>query len=660
MISKNTLAIIVIALVHTLAEASVMTIEPEKPSYGDTLTITYFPDTRYADLAREAKEEGFGPYLVLQAYDGEPGQPKAYSVTLDSLDSISYRTKFVLAENEAFADLKVVFPSQPDHRDDINNGDFWQIIAYNEDGLPERNANYYQGLSLLGANPEKYKNLRMAMDSYAEEKKLYLNNYLNRIALKSLMLDTRKLSYDKFKSEMEALIKTSKPDLSNENTVRAYSRVYNIIGEADKAIALEKDFVLKNPRSPLAEEFLLEQLRKAQSKTAFTDISDQYLKAFGKSEKAAAVYAAINSVYVDNGDYSQLIRKLKSYDEIPSQVWVDVATAMVTDKNFMPQDSMSAKIDSAKSVLAMARGIQIEDQIVQVKLNKPRSMSSAEGMRYSEKMHSTLLISYGDFHYTIGEDETALEYYETSANYIGEESLPAPLWQQLVLTNKNLGDLDKAGEYAAKAIKHNADTDRVKDFYKEYLISKNPDAADFVDRKVDKLREEGFVDKVSEMAYFDIMHDSPSAIFSTLDGMYVDTDDWEGKTVVISFISSWCMPCEETVESLSALDSYYREDPDILFYAISSWEKEKDKKKAAATILEDKRFGFPLLVDETDIIPQKFDVTGMPTTIVIDKEGHTRFRYDGIVSDRIMVDNIRAALTFLEQNEITEDSTDEQ
>jgi|GEM_PF-5156085 len=629
------------------AQSSEMLIEPQKPKYNDTLTYLYQPDVRYQQLASAAKQMGYGPYLVVRAYDGKPGQPKSYSVPMDSVDENTYSANFVAATGEAYLDAKVVFPFEPEYRDDKNNGRFWNKIIYQKDGLPVRNANYYKGLAMASGDDGRLTDLREAMDAYKAEQKQYADNYLNSIALKSLMLDMRKLSYDKFVEEMEELLLKTKPDYSQENTVRAISRLYKMMGKNNEATKIEKSFVLSNTKSDLAQEFLLEQLATAASKKEFIDISEQFLKSFGDSQKALAVYSALSSVYVVKGDYSLLIDKLSSYKHLPSQIWVETANSMITDKNFMPNDSMSKRIDSASAIMRRGAGVRVEDQITQIFLQKPRDISAAEAMRDDDQQYASLLVSIGDFFYTIGKDSLAYLQYREAYEILGEHRIPEPLYQQLVLTAKNSLDTTLADKFAEEAISMGTYTRKILDYYIERYVSQNPDKADFAERELDKLKSKGMLALTEQMPYYDISSEQPSAIFSTPDALYIDTEDWEDKIVTLSFISSWCTPCSDILTTLNALDSKYASNDTLLFYAVSVWEKAEDKTAAASTIENQTPLSFPLLLDKTDIIPQKFNVTGLPTTLILDMQGNIRFKFDGLETIEGSYNKISAALEML-------------
>lgn len=625
----------------SLSYASEMMITPLSPIQGDTISFTYSPDQRYASLESQ-------PHLVIQAWDGQPGQPKAYSIEMDEIEGGLYIADFLPTDDERFIDSKVIFPDYPAYTDDTNDGRLWGTIISGSTGQPAENANYYKGLSLMGSsqNAGKLPDLRDAMDAFVEEQKFHPKNLLNEIALKSIMLDLRKISMDKFKEEMGAFAKSAKPNLNDENTVRAFSRLYKMLGMNKEATDIEKKFVLTNPKSELAQEFLLDQLAKASSKEEFTTISDQYLKEFGYNEKAYAVFTALNSVYVNKGDYSQLIEKLKSYEATPKKVWAELANSMITDKQFMPADSMQARIDSAEVILQnTTTGYGTLKEL----LRKPRNISSAEFKRLQNTDDNSVNLAKADFYYTTGQDSLARILY-TDVHQAMTDETPAPLWQQLALTNLKLQDTLQALDYATQAIAARKATEKTIEIYKIARLAQGVDA-DFLDREIDQISEENKSDRSLIMQYHDISRESPSAIFSTPEGMYVDTDDWNGKTVVISFVSSWCSPCEDILEALNALDGQYADEENTLFYAVLSWEQGEDSEKDAQRISKELGLSYPIIIDQTDIIPQKFNVTGLPTTFVMDPEGNIRFRFDGVEAAGQSVAKISAALEFLKKDE---------
>ena len=82
----------------------------------------------------------------------------------------------------------------------------------------------------------------------------------------------------------------------------------------------------------------------------------------------------------------------------------------------------------------------------------------------------------------------------------------------------------------------------------------------------------------------------------------------------------------------------YKEDPNVKFVFIDSWERGDEKQKNAAEFIAGNKYTFHVLMDNDDKVISEFKVDGIPTKFVIDKKGMIRFKaigFDGS-DDKLM------------------------
>jgi len=73
----------------------------------------------------------------------------------------------------------------------------------------------------------------------------------------------------------------------------------------------------------------------------------------------------------------------------------------------------------------------------------------------------------------------------------------------------------------------------------------------------------------------------------------------------------------------------YKNDPDVAFVFIDSWEKATDKAKNASDFMVSKGYTFNVLLDNDDKVISSFGVSGIPTKYVLDRNGKIRFKAVG-------------------------------
>lgn len=109
-------------------------------------------------------------------------------------------------------------------------------------------------------------------------------------------------------------------------------------------------------------------------------------------------------------------------------------------------------------------------------------------------------------------------------------------------------------------------------------------------------------------------------------GETVKLDDFKGKVVLLDFWASWCSPCKKAIPELDKLQHKYR-DKGLVILGINLDER-KNKANKFLDKLEPKP-SFLMLYDEKQVTPTKYQVEGMPTSVIIDKNGVIRFIHKG-------------------------------
>ncbi len=91
---------------------------------------------------------------------------------------------------------------------------------------------------------------------------------------------------------------------------------------------------------------------------------------------------------------------------------------------------------------------------------------------------------------------------------------------------------------------------------------------------------------------------------------------YRGKVVYLDFWASWCGPCRQSLPLLNELRSELkRKGFEVL--AVNLDEDTKD----AQNFLDEFPVSYPVLLDPKGKVPPKYDLPGMPTSFLIDKQG---------------------------------------
>lgn len=108
------------------------------------------------------------------------------------------------------------------------------------------------------------------------------------------------------------------------------------------------------------------------------------------------------------------------------------------------------------------------------------------------------------------------------------------------------------------------------------------------------------------------------------DGRPVRLSDLKGNVVVLSFWATWCPPCREEIPHLDAMNKRYQGKP-VRILGANVDRQGADLKQWLA----EQKLSFPVVADVGGKVSEQYGVSGIPTLLVIDKEGKIRHRTEG-------------------------------
>ena len=107
-----------------------------------------------------------------------------------------------------------------------------------------------------------------------------------------------------------------------------------------------------------------------------------------------------------------------------------------------------------------------------------------------------------------------------------------------------------------------------------------------------------------------------------------DAARYKGKVVYIDFWASWCVPCRK---SFPWLNDLARKHPDDLVVVGINVDNERE---AADKFLARYPAAFPLVFDPQGTVATRYALEGMPSAILLDREGRIVHRHVGFREEK--------------------------
>lgn len=236
------------------------------------------------------------------------------------------------------------------------------------------------------------------------------------------------------------------------------------------------------------------------------------------------------------------------------------------------------------------------------------------------------LISYAQMLYDEKKYSQALppitEAYNTSDNKEGSEELYA---LTLIKNDKGAGALPILSQFVKEGRGGDEDLKQLKT---AYVQAKGSDVGyEAYYNELIQVRRQNIEEKLKKEM---LSTDAPSFTLVDLDGNKVSLDELKGKVVVLDFWATWCGPCKRSFPAMKMAVNKYKDDPNVKFLFIDTWEHSSDPSKSVKALMDAGKYPFHVLLDTKQAkVVDQFNIHGIPAKFIIDGNGKIRYQLTG-------------------------------
>jgi peroxiredoxin len=117
---------------------------------------------------------------------------------------------------------------------------------------------------------------------------------------------------------------------------------------------------------------------------------------------------------------------------------------------------------------------------------------------------------------------------------------------------------------------------------------------------------------------------APDFTLPSIGGPNLRLQEQRGRVVMVNFWATWCGPCRAEMPHLARLYEKYRGSG----FVVLGVNIDEDPHKAA-NLATELGMRFPVLLDTDKKVSRLYDLSTMPSTVLIDRDGRVRYVHRG-------------------------------
>lgn len=124
----------------------------------------------------------------------------------------------------------------------------------------------------------------------------------------------------------------------------------------------------------------------------------------------------------------------------------------------------------------------------------------------------------------------------------------------------------------------------------------------------------------------------------TVNGTPVKLSDYRGKPVLLNFWATWCGPCQFEVPFLQQINDSYASKGLVLLAVDLTNSRPTETPDAVQKFMADHNVTMTVVMDPNKQMGTTYSLTGIPTTLMLDKDGIIRFKIIGAFADKAAIE----------------------
>lgn len=435
-----------------------------------------------------------------------------------------------------------------------------------------------------------------------------------------------------------ALAYLTRADANEDELLKARVISGNVLENAALKDSIEKVLTQRFPKGSLARMTAYKSISTNRDMSEMVKASEKFLADFPVTETNAEFdrenYVNYGTVYqnliVIGGYLSKSDSYLKKYVNVLPYNILSTIFYKIVDIPFSRKEESEARL-LAKTELLMARyNYFLANQPADYAYLSPSEWKTS----WESERSKFEFVPYIGLLMSAGRDDEAFKYTELAQQYLYYKNATVNNYQVTLLQKR--GEAEKLNEVLKKSLFNNQATTEMLEMLKTAYIKQNGSEKGF-DDYVNKLKNPADKAEFEKAVAAEMMNKQmPEWSMKDMDGKVVTSKALRGKTVVLDFWATWCVPCKASFPGMKLAVEKYKNDKDVVFYFVDTEERTAGYKAEVKKYIKENNYPFNVLFDNKvpgskitgevyDLICKAFGISGIPQKLFVDKNGKLRF-----------------------------------
>ena len=429
----------------------------------------------------------------------------------------------------------------------------------------------------------------------------------------------------------------TRPDASEDELLKARSISGNLLSNKKTKDSIDKVLLDRFPKGSLARLTAFKTIGAQKEMADVIKASEQFLSDFPVTSNAdfdAENRINYGTIYQNIILISQYLNKnTAAFDKynalIPYQTLGNLYYKFV-------EIPFNRKDQTPQTLYPIAE--QLMKRYDYFLANKPEEYSYLTASEWKDEVNRSRAGHVFPVHIsllmTAGKKEEAMKYAVLAQSYLDYKNTTINSQYAMLLQQDK--DTKALTVVLTKALYKNQSTPEMIEMLKGIYIKEHKSEKGFAEY-VESLKNPADIAAAKKEAIASMMNKPmPEWSMKDMSDKVVNSKDLIGKTVILDFWATWCVPCKASFPGMKLAVEKYKNDPNVLFYFVDTEERGADYKSEVKKYIKDNNYPFNVLFDNKaegakatgevfDRIAKTFTISGIPQKLFVDKKGNLRF-----------------------------------